>query len=46
MVLVPGKIKWLENQYKENMSNLTVLVPGKIKWLENLSYFQPIFGKF
>ena len=34
-VLVPGKIKWLENWTVSCLQWKSVLVPGKIKWLEN-----------
>ena len=34
-VLVPGRIKWLENIEYEGQDAIDVLVPGRIKWLEN-----------
>ena len=37
-VLVPGKIKWLENLPLSNCLCDFVLVPGKIKWLENFTF--------
>ena len=37
-VLVPGKIKWLENRGNVCNAIFTVLVPGKIKWLENYTW--------
>ena len=38
-VLVPGKIKWLENDPSISVTRDRVLVPGKIKWLENNHFY-------
>jgi len=39
-VLVPGRIKWLENQGVRTSYMGYVLVPGRIKWLENRVWYE------